>query len=418
MNKILKVALLFTLFISAHIVFAQKSDFKYYIAGTDQKLYILNQDGKPISNETYSYIGEFSEGLFLVEKSGKFGYIDKKGAIVLPFIYDQASKVMNGVAAVQIDGKYGLIDRKGKYKIIPQYEELYFENNDSGLLKFKNNGLYGLINKSGKVIIPNKYENLGDIENGFVAAESNGNYGLIDVKDNVIAPFIYTYLGSVKNGYSFSFSEKGNPKMGLMNLSGKVLLNPVYDHIYTSLDEVRLIENRKKGIANKYGTVLLKPEYRSDFEGFNEGLMLLEKDGKFGFTNINGQIVIDLIYDAARPFSEGLAPVLKDGKWGFINKKGETSIDFKFVGVMVSFHDGFAAYGKRKVSSGGHYTTDKWGLIDKKGNIVIQNKYDNVMVAYNNNFIVELDGKKLLINDKEEVIALLKYEESPVTIGN
>ena len=176
----------------------------------------------------------------------------------------------------------------------------------------------------------------------------------------------------------------------------------------------------KKGFADKYGNILLPTEYREDYEQFSEGLMVLEKDKKFGFTNTMGQIVIPLIYDEAGKFNEGLAPVLKNGKWGFINSKGETIIDFKFVGVVTSFQNGFASYGKRNFSSGAHYTSDLWGTINKKGNIVIKNKYNNVTTGYNENFVVEIDGKKLLIDRNENVIAILKYEERPVQmeLGN
>ena len=61
---------------------------------------------------------------------------------------------------------------------------------------------------------------------------------------------------------------------------------------------------------------------------------------------------------------------------------------------MMPFRDGYASYGKRNFSSGGHYTTDMWGLIDKKGNIIVQNKYNSASPGYNGNFIVEIDEKK------------------------
>jgi len=61
-----------------------------------------------------------------------------------------------------------------------------------------------------------------------------------------------------------------------------------------------------------------------------------------------------------------------------------------------------------------------WGLIDKNENIVIPNKYYGASSGYNGCFVVEIDGKKMLINEKEEVVVLLKYEERPVQmqIGN
>ena len=75
---------------------------------------------------------------------------------------------------------------------------------------------------------------------------------------------------------------------------------------------VYLKKENKKGLADKYGNNLLPTEYREDYHQFNEGLMIVEKDKKFGFVNDKGEMVIPLIYDGADEFSEGLAPVLKD----------------------------------------------------------------------------------------------------------
>jgi len=131
-------------------------------------------------------------------------------------------------------------------------------------------------------------------------------------------------------------------------------------------------------------------------------------------SDAKGQLVIPMIYDAADDFHEDLAAVLKEGKWGFIDKKGNVIIDFQFVGVMNSFKNGYAAYGKRNFSSGAHYTSDLWGMIDKKGNTAISNRYNYISTAYNGNFIVETEDQKLLINAKEVIIATLKYDQRPV----
>ena len=126
-------------------VFAQEKKFEYYIAGQDDKLQILNESGKSISNETYSYVGDFSEGLLPVEKNGKFGFINKNGKLVIPYKFDYADKMLNGVSVIKIDGKYGLINRKGNYKIKPQFEDVYFNNLKKGFITFKKGGLFGLI---------------------------------------------------------------------------------------------------------------------------------------------------------------------------------------------------------------------------------------------------------------------------------
>ena len=61
-----------------------------------------------------------------------------------------------------------------------------------------------------------------------------------------------------------------------------------------------------------------------------KGLRRVKKDGKWGFIDKNGKVVIEPQYDFAEPFSEGLGKVKKDGKWGFIDKSGKVVIEPQF----------------------------------------------------------------------------------------
>src|ERR1044071_3749108 len=67
-----------------------------------------------------------------------------------------------------------------------------------------------------------------------------------------------------------------------------------------------------------------------------------EKNGKFGYLNSQGSLVIDTVYAFADVFSEGLALVERDGKKSYINEKGEQVIG---PGTWLSasfFSDGWA----------------------------------------------------------------------------
>lgn len=410
MNKKRTIITLLAMLFFANSTFAQKKEIGYYISGQDEKIIILNEAGKPITKETFEYVGGFSDNLFPVQKNGKYGFIDIKGTMVVPCQYIWASEMRNGVAIVQLGEKYGLIDKKGKYKIKPQYENLQYENFNNGLATFKKDGLEGAVERNGKVIIPNEFEYIAEFHKGYAVAKKNGKIGLINTEGKTVIPYQYEYVSELYNAFSFAFREGENSKMGLMDLKGNVLLNPEYDFIFPWEDGmVYLRKGNKQGVADKYGTILLPAEYK-DIHKLSDEMMLLEKDEKYGFANSKGEITIPLIYKEAQDFSEGLAPVLKDGKWGCINQNGETIIDFKFVGVMMPFYKGFAAYGKRHFSSGAHYTSDVWGLIDKKGNIVIENKYQSIAPGYNGNFVADLKDKRFLLNDKGETVVELKYE--------
>jgi hypothetical protein len=61
----------------------------------------------------FDHATSFSDGLALVKKDGKFGYINKQGELVIPFLFDYATPFTKGVATVKKDGQLGRIDKSG-----------------------------------------------------------------------------------------------------------------------------------------------------------------------------------------------------------------------------------------------------------------------------------------------------------------
>ena len=65
--------------------------------------------------------------IFLSKKDGKYGYVDKKGNVVVEHIYDDATEQNEyGFVAVKKNGLWGSIDKQGKIIIEPKYN---LENN-------------------------------------------------------------------------------------------------------------------------------------------------------------------------------------------------------------------------------------------------------------------------------------------------
>ena len=57
-----------------------------------------------------------------------------------------------------------------------------------------------------------------------------------------------------------------------------------------------------------------------DVWNFGEGVAYVNVNGKGGFIDKSGKVVVPLKYEDGRSFEEGLAPVKLNGKWGFISR--------------------------------------------------------------------------------------------------
>ena len=159
----------------------------------------------------------------------------------------------------------------------------------------------------------------------------------------------------------------------------------------------------KLGYINAAGKIVIKPQFE-EASAFREGLAAASLDGLVvGFIDVKGCWVVDPRFEATHGFSGGLAPVLCGGKWGYIDKSGKTVIEPKFE-EAAGFSEGLAwvqVEGKQGyIDKTGQYAVEprfelacdtysqglapvrigkKYGYIDNAGNMVIQPRFDVAM---------------------------------------
>lgn len=80
--------------------------------------------------------------------------------------------------------------------------------------------------------------------------------------------------------------------------------------------------NGKWGYINKIGEVLIKPSFDKAYL-FSDGLGLVQNQGKYGYINQLGKFEISAQYDEATVFQEGLATVSKRGERFYIDRHDE-----------------------------------------------------------------------------------------------
>ena len=97
-------------------------------------------------------------------------------------------------------------------------------------------------------------------------------------------------------------------------------------------------------------------------EIYSEGLCAVQEEGgKWGYIDLNGNIVIPFDYLEAKNFVNELAPVKNDeNKWGYIDKNGEIVIPFEYTNAEV-FSDGVG-----RVANETEWG-ELWGYISKDG---------------------------------------------------
>ena len=128
-------------------------------------------------------------------------------------------------------------------------------------------------------------------------------------------------------------------------------------------------------------------------QDFSDTLLPFEADGKWGYINPKGEVIIEPVYAYAGYFSEGLA-IISDGElYGYINTRNQVVIPPRYTGAG-EFANGCAA-----VCTGDWQTgAALWGFIDTTGKEIVSPRF-----LYAENFTPE--GRALVWTEQgEEVV--------------
>ena len=140
----------------------------------------------------YDEVFDFSEGLAAVKLNKKFGYIDKTGKEVIPFIYKDAFPLSEGLARVRLDLNWIFVDNTGKeiiscekYIDVSCFNEGYAR---VGIFKkiFSLKYLYGFIDKTGKEVTPCQYDEASSFTDGKALVKIKNEEFYIDKSGNRI----------------------------------------------------------------------------------------------------------------------------------------------------------------------------------------------------------------------------------------
>jgi len=362
----------------------------------------------------YDSARAFSEGLAVVGLDGKVCYIDRTGKVVISTDYAMAGDFKNGLASVlQKDGQSGYIDKTGAVVIPFQYSAARDFNEDGVAVV---GGIYdALIDKTGKEIVPaGEYAAIGDFCDGLAAVrkvdeDGNDNWGYIDVTGKVVIPPEYDSARDFSDG--FAVAGKGDEAYLLDKSGGRVLL-PGYPASFTG-GIAMIYQDDKISLVDTTGKVLKILEGYESTSKFSENLMVVGKDGKMGYIDKTGTVVIPFEYDSADYFIEGLAAVGKGSvdltdneteslpwwkeelpinlKFGYIDKSGNAAVPLEY-DIVYNFSEGLAVVGKG-TQYNNHRFEGKYGYIDKTGKELVPLKYDYAESFSEGLAAVCLDGK-------------------------
>lgn len=188
-------------------------------------------------------------------------------------------------------------------------------------------------------IFPSVVTAAGIFGEGLIPVQiAGGEYGYGYYNDYADYQFgSYGYAGTFQNGLA-AVEEDG--RWMLVNPEGGVERDG-FERIVTDLAGRYLVDGtilvRESGAYVMYDSKWKRQAELSCDEVdilSEDGMIAFRSGGKWGFADMDGNIVIEPAFANARSFSNGLAAVQNsDGLWGFVDRTGRLVIDYTFTGA-------------------------------------------------------------------------------------
>lgn len=390
----------FTIFILFNIIFLsniQSQEIRYYKidAFKPSKHLLFNEykhNGywglKNILNDSviieakYDTLIYQSQGMAIVKENKKWGLIDIHNNVILKNIYDTIQLISHlACLKFKLNNKYGIVYYNGKILFDTTYSNIYqLWNTLNYFLVTNNQNKYAVIDTNGKMLSEYLYDKIEAFTENFellyFLVQIKDKFGIYDKNFNEIIPIVYDNIELVKQKY---FVVELNKKKGLLDSNNKIILAIDYNCIGDNL----------------YYELGCEPEYVK-----KDTLIEIKKNGKWGMANLNGKIIIPIIWDEIdkkEKFIETTKIINGKKKVGIINFKNEIVIAHEYE-HFGDFNDKYIIASKN----------NKVGVIDFNNKKIIDFNY-KIIFFTNNTFQTRDSLKEITFLDSNNSNFLNEY---------
>lgn len=363
------------------------------VRDTQSKKYgFQNDKRKWVVSPQFDEAERFKDGFSKVKSEGLVGLVDEKGRIVFAPQFDRIEKWMDGdIAQVFYNGKYGLISKKGIVLIKPQFDNI--GKFDRGVAVVRLNKKYGVVTSLGNILAEPVYDEIGLFVNGtaqnIAIVDKGGKLGLMAISGKVLVEPQFDEIEHFEE-QSQTYVRIGK-LYGIVSETGQEICKVAYyqkfdfngmgiscnAHLVDDVAYYGFVDKQYKEI-----TAFDKPSIVREGDRF----LVCEPSRDKTIYNAKGELIKGG-FAMFKPFlgnyiNGGLIAVKNNGKWGFCDKNGNLVIDYQFDNIGSSDGKSFAN-GYCCITIG-----QAMGFVDDKGNITISPRFNDEV----NSFVADKNG--------------------------
>lgn len=382
----------------------------------NNKSFYIDAKGLPLFRDKFGYLEPLiNNWLAFTDTSGLKGIIDPTGKVLLKPAWkkiERPSDKDKWMLVRNSEDKEGFINELFQLVIPCEYATL--SKADNGLIrvgiKVNDNYKYGVINKQNKIVVPIQYDYVLMMNGISLLSNRDKNYQVYEHASGNITDTDLPYYSSV-NYFNPNYKILKTPggKYGLYNSRLKKLFemdNADCRLAGNNLGIVAFKKNDLWGLLDTTGKVILEPQY-NDISFYQNGLLSVKnRNNLFGYVDARGVAVIPPQFTRAQDFYSSYAGVTYNGEPMLIKKNIPGAITGVTFIKLKQPVDKVYAYSENRMAV---KVGDKFGYIDSTGKLVIKPLYVSADEFKNGTARVSLGNGPLYINLKGEQLAKPKY---------
>lgn len=249
-----------------------------------------------------------SQPLFRVRVSGKYGYIDRNGNVVIQPRFGHCGGFSEGLAwaseAGVGEGAYGFVDEQGQWVISPKFQMAFAFSEGLAAVRNSAQGPWGYVDQRGEWIMLPQFE----AANGFSGGRAQvGRMTLIGRGKSYLD-------ASGAEDWKWREIDRQGHHLGRVSQS--------YDRDFSSEGLKPCWVGKLVGFADRTGAMVIPAQFEHT-TGFSEGVAAVQvPGGQWGYIDAKGGWAIPVQFGWSNPFENGLAEVVVNRKAGYIDHLG------------------------------------------------------------------------------------------------
>jgi len=259
-------------------------------------------------------------------------------------------------------------------------------------------GKWGYINSSGTMVIAPRFDYATTFSDGRAQVKTADGIGFIDTSGALVIPARYGQVMPFKHGVA-SVRLFGGKEWLLINTRGEQLGSRGFEDILFFSDGLAAFrDNGKTGYVDTTGSIVIQPTLSWGGPFFNGRAPITLVQG-YAFIDKSGAIAIKGPFQEANPFSGGYSLVKVNGMRGIIDTTGKWVIPPKYR-ALGPYSEGRASVQINR----------RWGYFDESGSLVIPAKYEFAATFKFGRTTVTLSGKTGLIDRDGKMVLSPVYD--------